>query len=170
MAGMVGFRGLLCATIAVVWALGGWAATAEPLRLVTDHLPPYEDLNNESAPGFSVEVVKQVFAAIGRDASFEEFPLARGLAMIESGERDGIFGLVSTHERTQFCRFPDEPLSRVRWVLFVRTADAARLKFSSFDDLVGHQFAVAAGSYLSPELRTFLREHPDKWSKRRARP
>jgi polar amino acid transport system substrate-binding protein len=94
--------------------------------------------------------------------SVEEFPLARGLAMIESGERDGIFGLVSTSERTQFCRFPDEPLSRERWVFFVRTADAASLKFSSFDDLVGHQFAATSGSSLWPEMRTFLREHPDK--------
>jgi polar amino acid transport system substrate-binding protein len=99
------------------------------------------DLSDDKASGFNVEVVKQVFAAIGREASFEEFPLARGLAIIESGERDGIFGVVSTSERTQFCRFLDEPLSRERWVFFVRTADAAKLKFSSFDDLVGHQFA-----------------------------
>jgi polar amino acid transport system substrate-binding protein len=158
---LIGFRGALCATIAIVWVLSGRASPAEPLRLVAFPFPPFMDLSDDKAPGFSVEVVKQVFAAIGREASLEEFPLARGLAMIESGERDGIFGLVSTSERTQFCRFPDEPLSRERWVFFVRTADAARLKFSSFDDLVGHRFAVTSGSYLWPELRTFLREHPD---------
>jgi polar amino acid transport system substrate-binding protein len=51
--------------------------------------------------------------------------------------------------------------------LFVRAADAGKLKFSSFDDLVGHDVAVG-GSYppgssehplLSPELSEFLREH-----------
>ena len=67
------FRGFLCATIAVLWALSGQASPAEPLRLVADFAPPFEDLSDEKAPGFSVEVLKQVFAAMGQDVSFEAF-------------------------------------------------------------------------------------------------
>jgi polar amino acid transport system substrate-binding protein len=71
-----------------------------------------------------------------------------------------------TSERERFCSFPDEPLAQDRWVLFVRTADVGKLKFSSFDDLVGHDVAVResfSGLFeqpnVSPELWKFLREH-----------
>ena len=57
-------------------------------------------------------------------------------------------------------------MKQERWVLFVRTADVGRLKFSSFDDLVGHDVAVhgpVPGLFeqptVSPELWKFLREH-----------
>jgi hypothetical protein len=50
--------------------------------------------------------------------------------------------------------------------LLVRTADAGKLKFSSFDDLVGHEVAVIEPTpdssehpLLSPELWKFLGEH-----------
>jgi len=166
MVGRFRFRGSLCATIAVVWALSGRALPGEPLRLVADRLLPYEDLRDDKAPGFSVEVLRQVFAAMGQDASFEQFPWGRGWLMIAGGERDGIFTDLRTSERERICSFPDEPLKQERYVFFIRTADVGKLKFSSFDDLVGHDVAVhepAAGLFkqptVSPELWKFLREH-----------
>ena len=166
MSRLIGFRGLLYATIAVVWALSGRALPAASLRLVTDFSPPFEDLGDENAPGFSVEVLRQVFAAMGQDASFEAFPNRRSWTMIARGEADGIFSGPRTAEREGICSFPDEPLIRDRWVFFVRAADAGRLTFSSFDDLVGHEVAVPGvvpGLFqqpiVPPDLRKFLREH-----------
>jgi polar amino acid transport system substrate-binding protein len=167
MAGLIALRGLLCTTIAVVWALSGRAAPAETLRLLTDlSLGPFEHLGDDKAPGFSVEVLRQVFAAMGQDASFEAFPLNRSWIMIARGEADGIFSSWRTSERERICSFPDEPLKQERWVFFVRTADIEKLKFSSFDDLVGHDVAVhgpVPGLFeqpvVSPELWKFLREH-----------
>jgi polar amino acid transport system substrate-binding protein len=160
-----GFRRLVCAAIVVVWALSGWASTAEPLRLVTDPASG-EQLSDDKAPGFNVEVLRQVFATIGQDASFEGFPLNRSWMMIARGEADGIFSSWRTNEREQICSFPDEPLYQTRSVLFARTADVEKLKFSSFDDLIGHDVAVrepVTGMYeqptVSPELQKFLREH-----------
>jgi polar amino acid transport system substrate-binding protein len=50
--------------------------------------------------------------------------------------------------------------------LFVRTVDAGKLKFSSFDDLIGHDVAInratndrSEQTTVSPELWKFLREH-----------
>jgi polar amino acid transport system substrate-binding protein len=120
------------------------------------------DLGDDQAPGFSVEVLRQVFAAMGQQASFEELPFSRGWAMVIGGERDGIFGVVRTSERAPICSFPDEPLTQERWVLFVRTADTGKLTFSSFDDLIGHDIASPGpirGVYMSAELRKFLQEH-----------
>ena len=139
MAGMTGFRVLLCAAIAVVWALGAQALRAEPLRFITNvNSHPH----NDKAPGFSIEVVRDVFAAMGRDVSFEFIPPSRAWVMIVRGERDGISDALRTGARERICLFPDEPQTRDRSVFFVRTADIRKLKFSSFDDLVGHDVAT----------------------------
>jgi polar amino acid transport system substrate-binding protein len=167
MARMIGFRGFLCTAIAVVCALGGRAAPAESLRLVTGLKEvPFEDLDDNKEPGFSVEVLRQVFASMGQSASFEAFPRNRSWTMVARGEADGIFSESRSSERERICAFPDEPLKQERWVFFIRTADAAKLKFSSFEDLIGHDVAVhgpVPGLFeqptASPELSKFLREH-----------
>ncbi len=164
---LIGFRGFLCTAIAVVWVLSGRASPAEPLRLLTDlSLGPFEHLSDDKAPGFSVEVLRQVFAAMGQDVSFEAFPLNRSWMMIAHGEADGIFSSWRTSERERICAFPDEPLKQEKWVFFIRTADVGKLKFSSFEDLVVHDVAVhgpVPGLFeqpvVSPELWKFLREH-----------
>jgi polar amino acid transport system substrate-binding protein len=167
MARRIGFRILLCATIAVVYALSGRASLAETLRLVTaDYVAPDRDTGDGKVPGFPAEVLTQVFAAMGQDVLFEAVPPARGWMMIVRGERDGMLAVLRTSERARFCSFPDEPLSQERWVLFVRTADIGRLKFTSFDDLVGHDVAalkpypgLSEQPAVSPELGKFLHEH-----------
>ena len=62
-------------------------------------------------------------------------------------------------ERERFCRFPNEPLARDKWVFFVRAADAGKLKFSSYDELVGHDMAVLRGASISPEFWDFVHQH-----------
>jgi polar amino acid transport system substrate-binding protein len=159
-----GFRGILGVLFAV-WTLGGLAA-AQPLRLVTSRLLPFQDIDNEQLPGFSVEVLRQVLAAMGQDASFESIPWDRSWRMMLRGERDGMATVRRTNERERICFFPDEPLKREKWVLFVRTADVARLQFSSFNDLAGYDVAVhapvpgvLAEPTVSSELESFLHEH-----------
>lgn len=43
----------------------------------------------------------------------------------------------------------------------MRKADAGRLKFNSFEDILGHDVAFTSGHYVWPELRPFMREHPN---------
>jgi polar amino acid transport system substrate-binding protein len=149
------FRVLLCAAIAVICVLGGQASQAETLRLVTGNYS-----GDGNAPGFPAEVITQVFAAMGQGVSIEAFPPARGWMMIVRGERDGTLAVLRSPERVRYCSFPDEPVLRDKYVLFVRTADIGRLKFMSFDDLVGHDVAFGPGHpELSPELWKFLSEH-----------
>ena len=103
---------------------------------------------------------------MGRNASFEAFPNRRAWTMIARSEADGIFSGPRVSERERICAFPDEPLIQDRWVFFVRSADVGKLKFSSFDDLVGHRVAVPGAmpglfqqSIVPPDLSKFLREH-----------
>jgi polar amino acid transport system substrate-binding protein len=171
---LIAFRGLLCAAIVAVFALSGGPSPAEPLRLITDIYSgpaenlsgPAESIANLGSPGFSLEVVRQVFAAMGRDVSFEFFPRNRARILILRGERDGVFPKFRYGD--PICSYPDEPLGQSRSVFFVRTADVDKLKFSSFNDLLGHDVAIAdfsnqSGSLeqagLAPELWKFLREH-----------
>jgi len=150
------------AVLAAAWALtcglAAPAAVAGPLRLVTDQWIPYENLSDADAPGFSTEVLKAVFASMKQDVSFEEFPWARAARLVFRGERDALFTAFYDEERAGFCHFPKEPLARDKWIFFVRTADAGRLKFSSFADLVGHEIAVLRGASISPEFWAFARE------------
>lgn len=152
------FRGFLGVAVAA-WALGGPAAAAAPLQLVTDQQLPFENLSDAEAPGFSTEVLREVFAAMGQEASFEEFPWTRALSMVFRGERDALFTALRNDERARYCHFPDEPLLREKWVFFVRAADVGRLKFSSLDDLVGHRIAVLRGAAVTPEFWNFVRQH-----------
>lgn len=153
------FRAFLGVTFAATLGLGGLPTMAAPLQLVTDQWIPYENLSDAAAPGFSTEVLERVLAAMGQEASFEEFPWARAAELVFRGERDAIFTAFYNEERAQFCYFPKEPLARDKWIFFVRTADVGKLKFSSFEDLVGHEIAVLRGASISPEFWDFVRQH-----------
>jgi polar amino acid transport system substrate-binding protein len=156
----------LCAAIAMGCALGTPAAQAEPLRLVDDFYSSGIGKKEDGrAPEITPEITKQVFAAMGQKVSIEFLPPSRAWSAIVRGERDGMLGVVRTGGRERICLFPDEPLGRTRSVLFVRAADADKLRFSSFDDLIGHDIAATATHSLlehpnlSPELEKFLLEH-----------
>jgi len=155
-------RCLTVAVLAAAWAFTVFVATppavAAPLRLVTDQWIPYENLSDADAPGFSTEVLTGVFASMKQEVSFEEFPWARAARLVFRGERDALFTAFYDEERARYCHFPKEPLARDKWIFFVRAADAGRLKFSSFSDLLGHDIAVLRGASISPEFWAFARE------------
>jgi polar amino acid transport system substrate-binding protein len=150
---------LIAAALVVFAGVSPTPSAAAPLQLVTDQWVPYENLSDAAAPGFSTEVLRGVFAAMKQEISFEEFPWARAAQLVFRGERDGIFTAFYNEERAQYCHFPSEPLARDKWIFFVRTADVGRLRFASFDDLVGHDIAVLRGASISPEFWDFAGRH-----------
>ena len=149
---------LLAVACAITLGSAAPPAMAAPLRLVTDQWIPYENLSDAEAPGFSTEVLTRVFASMRQDVSYEEFPWARAARLVFRGEREGLFTAFYNEERARFCHFPKEPLARDKWIFFVRTADVGRLRFSSFEDLVGHEIAVLRGASISPEFWDFVRQ------------
>src|SRR5207253_2195463 len=150
---------LIARALVVFAGVSPTPSAAAPLQLVTDQWVPYENLSDAAAPGFSTEVLTGVFAAMKQEVSFEEFPWARAAQLVFRGERDGIFTAFYNEERARYCHFPSEPLARDKWIFFVRTADVGRLRFASFDDLVGHDIAVLRGASISPEFWDFARRH-----------
>ena len=150
---------VLAAALVIFAGVSPTPSAASPLRLVTDQWVPYENLSEAAAPGFSTEVLGGVFASMKQEVSFEEFPWARAAQLVFRGERDGIFTAFYNDERARYCHFPSEPLARDKWIFFVRAADVGRLRFSSFEDLMGHDIAVLRGASISPEFWDFARRH-----------
>jgi polar amino acid transport system substrate-binding protein len=143
--------------LSAVFAFGGTASLAAPLTLVTDVWIPFENLSHPEAPGFSTEVLRHVFNAMGQEAAFEEYPWARAAALVFSGERDALYTAFYNEERARFCFFPSESLARDKWVLFVRSDEAGKLRFTSLDDLKGYRIGVLRGASVSPEFWDFVR-------------
>ena len=54
--------------------------------------------------------------------------------------------------------YPEEPLIKTRWILFIRKSDLGRLKFDSFDDLKGRRIGVVRGYRYTPEFWNFLKQ------------
>jgi len=140
--------GMICAT-----------AMAAPLQLGTDEWAPYETLNDVQAPGFSVEVIRRVFAGMGQQVEIHQFPWARAQAMVYQGKNDGLFSAFKNAERMENCYYPDEPLVSDRWVLFVREDNLNRLAFHSLADLDGRTVGVVRGAAVSPEFWSFVKSH-----------
>ena len=156
-------RGRLRSFVGVAFAaslcLCGARSIAAPMQIVADQWIPYENLADAEAPGFSAEVVKHVFAMVGQEVTFEWMPWARAAEMVFRGDRDAIITAFYNEERARYCYFPTEPLARDKWIFFVRSADAGKLTFSSFDDLVGHEIAAVRGASISAEFWDFVRQH-----------
>jgi len=95
----------------------------------TGHMLPFHNLDDDKAPGFSVEVLRQVLRCHGPGRLLREFPLG---SRLEDGaprrDRWNCHGVAHQRPREDLL-LPTSPLKYERWVLFVRTADIATLKF-----------------------------------------
>jgi len=132
---------------------------ATPLSFGTDEWPPYEDLSNPQAPGFSTEVISRVFENINIPVEIHPYPWVRAQSMVYTGKLDGLYTAFKSAERLQFCHFPDEPLAQDQWVLFIKYRDIKRLSYKSLQDLTGKKIGVVRGAAISPEFWEFVKKH-----------
>lgn len=132
---------------------------AAPLKVATDLWPPYEDINNKAAKGYSVEVVEEVFKRMKQPISIKEYPWARAVKNVFSGKSDALMSASYTNERNENCFYPAEPLLMSKYVLFIKAENAGKLKFDTYSDLVGKSVGVIRGFGYSEEFWTFVKKH-----------
>lgn len=132
---------------------------AEPLRIATDHWPPYEDIHNKAARGYSVDVVEAVFKRMKQPVAIQEYPWARGVKNVYTGKSNALMSASYTNERNEKCFFPAEPLLTSKYVLFIRAENANKFKFDTYDDLLGKSIGVIRGFGYSDEFWTFVKKH-----------
>ncbi len=129
------------------------------LEIAVDVWHPYEDISNQQAPGFSTEVITNVFQSMGVNFNLEEYPWARGLKNVYEGISDALFTAFPSEERKRYCYYPDEPLATEKWVLFIRSEQKAKFQFRSYDDLKDKSIGVLRGASVSEDFWAFVKRH-----------
>jgi polar amino acid transport system substrate-binding protein len=82
------------------------SAFGQPLKLMTENLPPYSYFEADVLKGISVEMVRKILPILGyEDASIEVYPWSRALALLEAHENGVLFSMAYTQERAQKYKF-----------------------------------------------------------------
>jgi polar amino acid transport system substrate-binding protein len=157
-------RPLRALIVALVFGWAGLcfsqAAGAETtLRLATDVWLPYEDISDKNSPGFSTEVIAHVLKSMNVKTDTREFPWARAMKEVFDGNRDALYTAFWTEDRAKFCLYPEEPLTRDKWVFFVRRANAASLSIASYEDLKDRRIGILRGASITKEFWDIVRRH-----------
>lgn len=111
---------VFCLTLNFVWL--PVQAEQRPLTLLSFDYPPFMEGASPQAPatGMAVEIVTEAFHRLKTPIRIIFYPLARGLAMLEAGQADGIFTIKKNPERDARFFFPVHPLLSQDYVIFVR--------------------------------------------------
>lgn len=145
--------------LASLFFLGANCCAQTSLKIATEEWPPYVYEQDGKIAGYSIEILNSVFAEMGVTVTYEQFPWKRALKGVFSGTSDALFHASKNEERQQYCYYPKEYLAQSGYVFFIRKEDSGRLKFDSFDDLVGHDVGLTQGYSYTPELLDFLNTH-----------
>ena len=147
------------AVIIFLIVLSAVTVSAKTLTISTDNWVPYENIGDKDAPGFSTEVVRYVLKTMNTEASIREFPWARALENVYKGKTDALFSAFFDYERSQNCYFPNEPLTVAKYVLFIQSQDAEKLKFDSYDDLKSKRIGLLRGASYPDEFKKFVKSN-----------
>lgn len=131
----------------------------DKLIIATEQWPPYVYEKDGEIVGHSIEILDAVFAEMGVKTEMSQYPWARAMKLTFSGKADALFHASKQEDRMVYCYYPEEYLSNSRYVLFIRKADAGKLKFDSRDDLQGHKVGVTQGYSYTKEFLEFLQQH-----------
>ncbi len=111
--------------------------------IATDDWPPYEYAENGEIVGFSTDTIKAVLKTMKvQITTLRIYPWVRAEKLAFDGDVDMIFSASKSDKRMMYCHFPDEPLIISPNLMFIRKADAGRLKFDAFSDLKGHRVGI----------------------------
>ncbi|MYN26764.1 substrate-binding periplasmic protein [Duganella levis] len=111
---------LLCVLLNLLWQPAH--AEQRPLTLLSFDYPPFMEPTAAPVPasGMAVDIVVEAFRRMKVPVRIVFYPLARGLAMLEAGQADGIFTIKKNPEREARFLFPVRPLLSQDYVIFVR--------------------------------------------------
>lgn len=136
------------------WSANSFAQTS--LNIATEEWPPYVYNQDGEIAGFSIDILTSVFTEMGVTVTYNQYPWKRAVRSVFSGAADALFHSSKNEEREQYCYYPEEELTQSRYVFFIRQEDVGRLKFDSFDDLIGSDVGITQGYSYTAELLDFL--------------
>ncbi|NBA96645.1 ABC transporter substrate-binding protein [Pseudomonas sp. R5(2019)] len=135
-------------------------AQAEKLRIVTEPWAPYVYLEDGKPKGIDYEVTALVFERLGIEVEWQFLPWRRCLAMLETGQADGVLDIFRTAQREDQLYYPSEPLSDVEFALF--QANDRPHRVDRLEDLRGLTVGTSPGYTYSQAFResTLFKREP----------
>ncbi len=120
-AGLLLAIGLICAQV-----------SAEPMRVVTEHSPPGEYLDeNGRVTGATAELVRELMRRVGAPGDISLVPWARGYRMAQKGPKVALFETTRSELREDQFHWVG-PIKRITTGFFVRRDDGVAIQ--SLDD------------------------------------
>ena len=102
--------------------------SADPMRVVTEHSPPGEYLDeNGRVTGATAELVRELMRRVGEPADIKMLPWARGYRIAQQGPNVVLFETTRSELREDQFKWVG-PIKRITTGLFVRRQDGVSIK------------------------------------------
>lgn len=141
-----------------------FAATADQasdsLQIAASEFPPYEysDQSLLGVQGFSADLIRIVLKKMNvKIKRHSIYPWKRGLMMVYRGDIDAIHSASSTEERLKYSWFPQEPLTTSSKVFLIKKENLKKLKYESYEDLIGHTIGIVRGFNYPADFLSFVK-------------
>ncbi|KQU76913.1 MULTISPECIES: ABC transporter substrate-binding protein [unclassified Rhizobacter] len=156
-------RRLACHLAGLLLGLLPVLAAAQPLRIVTEELPPYNMTVNGQVTGLGTEVVQAVLKEAGfAGTPIQVMPWARAYDIALNQENVLIYSITRTPQREKRFKWVGV-IAPTRWYLFslsgrtppVKTLDdARRFQTATVNEDAGEQYLVANGFQIGQNLQS----------------
>ena len=116
------------------------------VHLADSPWPPYTigEIGQQATGGVGVDLVRQIFGALGIEVSIEMHPWKRVLKMAEFGRVDGPTLLMKTLEREAYLVYTD-PVFEAREVFYFNKDRFGDFNWQNFSDLKPYTIGVIGG-------------------------
>lgn len=133
-------------------------AISKEYSVIGDHYPPYQYKEHDNVKGFSLDVLRAVLAMNGDSiAKTEIYPWKRALHMLKANQASILISANYSIDRTDYARYPSEPMIVTPWYLWKRKAD--NLEPYSIEDLLGKRIGVVQGYSYTKEFWAFIKKN-----------
>lgn len=133
------------------------------VRISSDYMPfSYKDQSGQIT-GLDVELLREIFAAIGCDYELIDLPFKRALKEVAKGSIDMMPFMSITPERQTFARF-SVPYRSETAGFIMRKEDVSAASIQSLADILRHRLVLGheLGTYRGEEFEEFLTSKQSK--------
>jgi polar amino acid transport system substrate-binding protein len=153
-------RSLLLFTL--VMCCGLRVAAQEPIRVVTEEMPPYNMTQDGKLTGLSTEVVQAVFKEVGIPANIQSMPWARAYDIALNTENVLIYSIARTTQREHLFKWVGM-VAPMTWYLYARPDsgitledldDARRYQIATVKEDAGEQYLLSKNFSVGKNLQS----------------
>lgn len=150
-----------CAGV-VLGCLGVCSVQAEPIRIVTEELPPYNMTRDGVLTGMSTEVVQAVLKEVNVQASIQVMPWARAYDLALHDANVLIYSITRTPEREPLFKWVGS-IAHSRWFMYSSYAhpvslmdldDARDWQTATVNEDVGEQYLMSKNFVVGQQLQS----------------